>query len=204
MDFGRRGFLRSLVALGGTRRWSRLGWPSALLEASQTQSASSRANSQNRPKIAFRNVAAQAGITPLIICGAESKTSILEVNGTGCVWFDYNNDGYVDLYIVNGSTLEDFLNSSPSSRRTRNYLFRNNGDGTFTDVTRQAGVEGAGWGCGAVAADYDNDGNVDLFVYNYGPNILYRNNGDGTFSDVTAKAGVMGNNVWSGGAAFGD
>jgi hypothetical protein len=171
------------------------------------------ANSMNLPartaakassQVTFRNVAAEAGITPLIICGGRDKQSILEVNGTGCVWFDYNNDGYVDLYIVNGSTIEDMLDPSPSRPRARNYLFRNNGDGTFTDVTLQAGVEGKWWGCGAVAADYDNDGFVDLFVYNFGKNILYHNNGDGTFTDVTVKAGVAGDNVWSGGAAFGD
>lgn len=154
--------------------------------------------------ITFRNVASESGVTPLIICGGKEKRSILEVNGTGCVWFDYNNDGYVDLYIVNGSTLDDLLDPSGRSHRTQNYLYRNNGDGTFTDVTRAAGVEGKGWGCGAVAADYDNDGHVDLFVYNYGPNILYKNNGNGTFTDVTAHAGLAGDNVWSGGAAFGD
>jgi len=193
-----------MLALGGARRWPRLGWANTWLADSPTQSASSHADSPNPAKVTFQNVAAQAGITPLIICGAENKTSILEVNGTGCVWFDYNNDGYVDLYIVNGARLEDLLNPSRASGRTHNYLFRNNGDGTFTDVTRQAGVEGKGWGCGAVAADYNNDGNVDLFVYNYGPNILYHNNGNGTFTDVTATAGLAGHNVWSGGAAFGD
>jgi hypothetical protein len=133
------------------------------------------------------------------------KNYILEVYGSGCVWFDYNNDGYVDLYVVNGSTVENLLDPARVKNPPHNYLFRNNGDGTFTDVTRQAGVEGYGWGFGAVAADYNNDGFVDLFVYNYGPNILYKNNGDGTFTDVTAKAGVAGSQlVWSAGAAFGD
>jgi hypothetical protein len=157
------------------------------------------------PPVTFRDVAAEAGVTPLIVCGGKRKTSILEVNGTGCVWFDYNNDGYVDLYIVNGSTLDHMVNPSAAGAPPRNYLFRNNGDGTFTDVTLQAGAPGKGWGVGAVAADYNNDGFVDLFVYNYGPNVLYRNNGDGTFTDVTAKAGVAGDNIiWAGGAAFGD
>jgi enediyne biosynthesis protein E4 len=111
----------------------------------------------------------------------------------------------VDLYIVNGSTIENLLQPSQVKHRPHNYLFRNNGDGTFTDVTRQAGVEGHGWGFGAVAADYNNDGFQDLYVYNYGPNILYRNNGDGTFTDVTVEAGVAApHQIWSGGAAFGD
>src|SRR2546425_3583679 len=145
--------------------------------------------SPSRPKITFRNVAQEAGITPALVCGTPEKKYILEVNGTGCVWFDYNNDGYADLYIVNGSTMANLLNPG-RSEKPRNYLFRNNGDGTFTDVTERAGLPGAGWGNGALAADFDNDGNVDLLVTNFGPNILYKNNGDGTFTDVTAKAGL--------------
>ena len=161
--------------------------------------------SPNLPSITFSDVAPAAGINSVLTCGSREKNYILEVYGSGCVWLDYNNDGYVDLYIVNGSTVENLLSPSGSKNAPHNYLFRNNGDGTFTDVTRRAGVEGYGWGFGAVAADYNNDGFVDLFVYNYGPNILYRNNGDGTFTDVTAQAHVAGRNlVWSAGAAFGD
>src|SRR2546425_4176911 len=144
------------------------------------------------------------GSMPNSSAGPPKKEYILEVGGSGCVWFDYNNDGYVDLYIVNGSTVANLLNPGDIKDLPRNYLFRNNGDGTFTDVTRQAGVAGGGWGQGAVAADFNNDGYVDLFVTNFGPNILYRNNGDGTFADVTAKAGVGGGNIWHTGAAFGD
>ena len=140
----------------------------------------------------------------MLVCGSPEKKYIIEVNGTGCVWFDYNNDGYVDLYIVNGSTIANLLTPASVKSPPRNYLFRNNGDGTFTDVTRTAGVEGHGWGCGAVAADYNNDGWVDLFVYTYGKNILYKNKGDGTFADVTDHAGVAGDFSWSAGAAFGD
>lgn len=191
MKFPRRDFLRRALALGPA---------GALAGVSRGIGAPTGSNSA----ITFRNVAAEAGLTPLIICGGKDKQSILEVNGSGCVWFDYNNDGYVDLYIVNGSDLKYMLNPSLAGERPRNYLFRNNGDGTFTDVTLEAGVPGKGWGCGAVAADYNNDGFVDLFVYNYGPNILYRNNGNGTFTDVTSHAGLAGDNIWSGGAAFGD
>ena len=163
------------------------------------------ANANASSKITFRNVAQEAGITPTLTCGNATKNYIVEVYGSGCLWFDYNNDGYTDLYIVNGSTLENLLHPAAVKHPPRNYLFRNNGDGTFTDVTLQAGVPGYGWGVGAVAADYNNDGFVDLFVYNFGPNILYRNNGDGTFTDVTAQAGLAGSQlVWSGGAAFGD
>jgi hypothetical protein len=155
--------------------------------------------------VMFRDVAAEAGITPILTCGTTEKNYILEVYGSGCVWFDYNNDGYTDLYIVNGSTIQNLLHPAAVKNPPRNYLFRNNGDGTFSDVTHQAQVPGCGWGVGAVAADYNNDGYVDLFVYNFGTNILYRNNGDGTFTDVTIQAGVAGKNlVWSAGAAFGD
>jgi hypothetical protein len=201
LGFPRREFLQWLAGAGMLGRG---GFFKPLEVCANSMNLPARTAAKASSQVTFRNVAAEAGITPLIICGGRDKQSILEVNGTGCVWFDYNNDGYVDLYIVNGSTIEDMLDPSPSRPRARNYLFRNNGDGTFTDVTLQAGVEGKWWGCGAVAADYDNDGFVDLFVYNFGKNILYHNNGDGTFTDVTVKAGVAGDNVWSGGAAFGD
>lgn len=165
----------------------------------------SGASSLTPPGILFRDRAEDAGITPILTSGSLEKNYILEVYGSGCVWFDYNNDGYVDLYIVNGSTVENLLDPVRVKNPPRNYLFRNNGDGTFMDVTPQAGVEGRGWGFGTCAADYNNDGFVDLFVYNFGKNILYRNNGDGTFTDVTAQAGVAGDNLaWSAGAAFGD
>jgi hypothetical protein len=193
----RRDFLTQSLSVLTSPAWRGLSGAAAS-EASQSVSSS-----PSRPKITFRDVAAEAGITPKLVCGAADKKYILEVNGSGCVWFDYNNDGYVDLYIVNGSTIPNLLDRAVRDR-PRNYLFRNNGDGTFTDVTLRAGVEGAGWGNGAVAADYNNDGFVDLFVYNFGKNILYRNNGDGTFTDVSVQAGVVGGNVWSGGAAFAD
>ena len=172
-----------------------------------SDSLSSRAsdNPAASSPVIFRDVAAEAGITPILTCGTPEKNYILEVYGSGCVWFDYDNDGYTDLYIVNGSTIQNLLHPAAVKNPPRNYLFRNNGDGTFTDVTHQAQVPGHGWGVGAVAADYNNDGYVDLFVYNFGTNILYRNNGDGTFTDVTIQAGVAGKNlVWSAGAAFGD
>ena len=173
--------------------------------ASPNHVSSDSQNSSPSSPVVFRDVAQEAGITPTLICGNPEKNYILEVYGSGCVWFDYNNDGYTDLYIVNGSTIQNLLHPASVNNPPRNYLFRNNGDGTFTDVTHQARVPGYGWGVGAVAADYNNDGFVDLFVYNFGSNILYRNNGDGTFTDVTAHAGVGGKElVWSAGAAFGD
>ncbi|MBI1922784.1 CRTAC1 family protein [Candidatus Poribacteria bacterium] len=125
--------------------------------------------------------------------------------GSGAAFFDYNNDGDIDLYIVNGADPDgsgsrfarDFTAPVPPT----NVLYRNNGDGTFTDVTPQAGVGHTGYGVGCAAADYDNDGYRDLYVTNYGPNVLYHNNGDGTFTDVTQKAGV-GDSRWSTSCAF--
>ncbi len=201
----RRGFLTRVIALLTSAAQGRKLWGKALNSQGGGRNLAPTEVTSSSSKIHFRDVAREAGITPTLTSGSLEKKYILEVYGSGCVWFDYNNDGYVDLYIANGSTLENLANPAGVKDRPRNYLFRNNGDGTFTDVTRQAGVEGYGWGFGAVAADYNNDGFVDLFVYNYGPNILYRNNGNGTFTDVTARAGVAGKQlVWSAGAAFGD
>ncbi len=205
VEDSRRRFLAQLLGLLASSINLRSVWGSPHYAPGYRATSASQKGSSTSTRISFHDVARKAGIAPTLVCGNVDKKYILEVYGSGCVWFDYNNDGYVDLYVVNGSTIENLLNPSHVKAPPHNYLFRNNGDGTFTDVTHQAGVEGHGWGFGAVAADYNNDGFVDLFVYNYGPNILYRNNGDGTFTDVTASAGVAGNNlVWSAGAAFGD
>ncbi|MBI1927333.1 VCBS repeat-containing protein, partial [Candidatus Poribacteria bacterium] len=120
--------------------------------------------------------------------------------GSGAGFADYDNDGDLDLYIVNNPGP---LHAKVTANSPGNVLYRNNGDGTFTDVTAKAGVGDRGYGMGCVWGDYDNDGDLDLYVTNYGPNVLYRNNGNGTFTDVTAAAGV-GDARWSTGAAFGD
>ena len=150
----------------------------------------------------FEDVAREAGIHANIICGSPEKRSILEVNGTGACWFDYDNDGLVDLYLVNGSTVSDLGSGKP--RPQRNYLYRNNGDGTFSDRTEASRVQGLGWGQGCVAADYDNDGHTDLLVTNFGPNELFRNNGDGTFDEVAEAAGIGLTSTWHAGASFAD
>ncbi len=165
------------------------------------------ASSEPRPaasKVLFRDVAAAAGITPLIICGAKDKSHILEVNGSGAAWFDYDNDGLTDLFIANGSTIENLLKPPAPGQGPRNYLFRNLGNGSFEERASRAGVAAAGWGNAVVAADYDNDGKVDLLVTNFGPNVLFRNNGDGTFKDVTKQAGIAAGDIWHTGAAYGD
>lgn len=136
--------------------------------------------------------------------GEQKLSSIMEATGSGCVWFDYNNDGLLDLYVLSGRYIEGVTNhSKPDGMDATNHLYRNNGDGTFTDVTAQAGVAGTGFAMGVTAGDYDNDGYEDLYVTNWNSAILYHNNGDGTFTDVTEKAGVQ-NHHFGVGAAFVD
>jgi hypothetical protein len=138
------------------------------------------------------DVTAEAGITFVHSVGDDDMDNLIESNAAGCAFFDYDNDGDLDIYFVNGSYTEGV--SGVRGRRNRgrltNALYRNNGDGTFTDVTTQAGVGDKGLGMGVAMADYDNDGDRDLLVTNYGPNVFYRNNGDGTFSDITSLAGL--------------
>ncbi|MBV8114876.1 MAG: CRTAC1 family protein [Silvibacterium sp.] len=132
--------------------------------------------------------------------GNPNKKFIIEANGSGVGLIDYDNDGWLDIYLVNGST-EDAINGKAAPPHAA--LFHNNHDGTFTDVAAKAGVTNDRWGFGVAIGDFDNDGWPDIFVANYGKNRLYRNNHDGTFTDVAEKAGVtLGN--WSSGATFGD
>ena len=139
----------------------------------------------------YEDISDRAGINFRHSFGEKKLSSIMEATGSGCVWFDYNNDGLLDLYVLSGRYMEGVTKfSKPDGTDATNHLYRNNGDGTFTDVTMQAGVPGKDFGMGATAGDYDNDGREDLYITNYQSSILYHNNGDGTFTDVTAKAGV--------------
>ena len=148
--------------------------------------------------VTFTDVTKASGITFSHVSSPDKKY-ILESMSGGVAVFDVDNDGLLDIYLVNSPTVA----SAGDARAARSELWRNRGDGTFADVTDKAGVGYPGWGMGAVAADFDNDGWNDLYVTCFGPNHLYRNNGDGTFTDVTAKAGV-GDPRWSTGAAFAD
>ncbi len=156
---------------------------------------------QDLPGLA--DVTRQAGITFVHDVGDGDMDNIIESNGAGCAFFDYDGDGDLDIYLVNGAYVEGV--SGVRGRRNKdkltNALYRNNGDGTFTDVTAQAGVGDKGMGMGVSIADYDNDGDQDLFVANYGPNALYQNNGDGTFTNVARAAGI-GNALSALGSAF--
>jgi hypothetical protein len=154
-------------------------------------------------KVQFVEVSHQAGIDSFHdVTGGPQKDYIPEAKGGGVAVFDYNGDGWPDIFLVSGATFEE-LENSKAPHPHRNKLFRNNKDGTFTDVTEAAGLTSWGWGMAAAAADYDNDGCIDLYVTYYGQNKLYHNNCNGTFTDVTAKAGVAAGG-WSAGAAWGD
>ena len=152
--------------------------------------------------VSFLNVARESGLNAKTIYGGEHKNKyLLETTGCGVAFYDYDNDGWLDIFLVNGTRLEGF----PAGSEPTSHLFRNNRDGTFTDVTAKAGVAHSGWGQGVCVGDYDNDGWDDLFVTYFGKNVLYHNNGDGTFTDVSQKAGVAGKGTrWNTGCAFVD
>ncbi|HXP16798.1 MAG TPA: CRTAC1 family protein [Terriglobales bacterium] len=154
------------------------------------------------PPIAnFTDVAEKAGLTMTnVFGGTDTKKYILETTGTGVAIFDYDNDGWPDIFLVNGTTLEGF----PAGKGPTSHLYRNNHDGTFTDVTAKAGLIATGWGQGVCVGDYDNDGWEDLYVTYYGKNRLYHNQG-GVFADVSEAAGVAGTGkAWGTGCAFVD
>src|SRR5262245_21496179 len=161
---------------------SRYLWPILLL----TNLASAPSNNR-QPSVRFADVAERAGLTFRSTSGSPQKKYLLEVMSGGVAWIDYNRDGRPDLYFVNGGRWDDLLSGK---RSVSNALYRNDGNGTFTDVTRKARVGGASWGMGVAVGDYDNDGWPDLYVCNYGPNVLYWNNGDGSFNDCTEYASV--------------
>ena len=148
----------------------------------------------------FKNTAREAGLTAMTIFGGkETNKYLLETTGCGVAVLDFDADGWLDLFFVNGSVLEGF----PGGGAPTNHLYRNKRDGTFEDVTARAGLAQSGWGQGACSGDYDNDGYDDLFVTYWGQNRLYRNRTDGTFEDVTVAAGLQTKKPrWGAGCAF--
>jgi enediyne biosynthesis protein E4 len=170
-----------------------------------------QAKTPAKPIADFTDVAEKAGLTVQnIFGGIETKKYIIETTGTGVAIFDYDNDGWPDIFLVNGTRLEGTrlegtrLDGLPSGPAPSNHLYRNNHDGTFTDVTAKSGLTATGWGQGVCVGDYDNDGWEDLYVTYYGKNRLYHN-ASGVFTEVAEKAGVAGSGkAWGSGCAFVD
>src|SRR5271165_6699808 len=199
MNFPRRRFLgSSLVVLGST-----------LLDALTTPlwKWNHRLVLQSTPPatltspVQFVDVGREAGLnTPNVWGGAEHKRYIIEAKGSGIAFFDYDQDGWLDIYLTNGTRLGE---PWPAGQAPTSHLYKNNRDGTFTDVTEKSGLARTGWQTGVCVGDYDNDGWDDLFCCFWGHNILFRNNGDGTFTDVTHKAGLDQKQVrWGAGCTF--
>jgi hypothetical protein len=191
------------------REFARLGLSSALAYsrkglvgqgvATHTAKPLPRGAPTGRPFHAhFVDVAAEAGLRePVIYGGVDAKKYILESTGCGCAFIDYDNDGWMDLFILCGTRLE----GAPEG--TTNRLYKNNRDGTFTDVTERAGLHRVGWASGVCIGDYNNDGFDDIFCTYFGQNVLYRNNGDGTFTDITRSAGLWSDEQrWGAGCSF--
>ncbi len=187
-------FLISLVAIGSLYA----GQASALAQAAGTKSAEQASSvgqaAGSSSTIRFEDASDKAGINFVHSFGSAQLGSLLEGTGAGCVWLDYNNDGLPDLYVVNGRPLDDSVHPHPLKVKPdplpHNHLYRNDGNGRFTDVTDKAGLNPDMYAVAVTAADYDNDGFVDLLVTGYGKTILYHNDGNGHFTDVTAKAGI--------------
>ena len=152
-----------------------------------------------QPTVRFTDITREAGIDFHHVNGASPDKHLVETMGSGGLFFDFDNNGWLDVFLVDGGSLAD----PTIARRARHRLYRNRGDATFDDVTGRSGIVQGDFGMGACAGDVDNDGWIDLYVTSFGPNALYRNRGDGTFVDVTRASGV-GTPVWSAGCAFAD
>src|ERR1700738_1743926 len=179
-------------------------WPAAVIlmfgGTAPSQGAAQKVD-ENKSIANFVDIAEKAGLTAVnVFGGVDTKKYIIETTGTGVAIFDYDNDGWPDIFIVNGTTLEGF----PAKQVPTNHLYHNNHDGTFADVTTKAGLTATGWGQGVCVGDYDNDGWEDLYVTYYGKNRLYHND-HGVFTDVAEKAGVAGTGkAWGTGCGFVD
>jgi len=174
-----------------------------LLSRAQMASRGVRALARGKPSglpfhCRLTDVAPAAGLTsPVIYGGLDRWAYIVEATGCGIAFLDYDNDGWLDIFVLSGTRWE----GAPAG--TTNRLYRNNRDGTFTDVTARAGLTRTGWASGVTVADYNNDGFEDIFITYWGHNVLYRNNGDGTFTDVTREAGLWSDEIrWGTGCSF--
>src|ERR1700680_4504899 len=201
MNLPRRHFLgSSLVVLGSTLLDALTTPPRKGKNPAVLQSASVSNPAATSP-VVFVDVAREAGLTIPNVWGAtDHKSYIIEAKGSGIAFFDYDNDGWLDIYLTNGTRLGE---KSPEGKDTTSRLFKNNRSGTFTNVSEKSGLARTGWQTGVCVGDYDNDGWDDLFCCFWGHNILFHNNGDGTFTDVTRKAGVYDEQIrWGSGCTW--
>jgi hypothetical protein len=199
----RRRFLGSSLFLFGSALTEALAEPLWRWKDTELlQAATGKPTSKTEPSpVQFVDVAQQAELTiPNVWGGVDHKRSIIEAKGSGIAFFDYDHDGWLDIYLTNGDRLDTHW---PAGKAPTSHLYKNNRDGTFTDVTEKSGLGVTGWQTGVCVGDYNNDGWDDLFCCFWGHNILFRNNGDGTFTDVTRKAGLYQNQVrWGAGCTF--
>ena len=198
MHASRRGFLGSSLVVLGSPLLDALATPLSKWRSSLVVEA---ATDPSPVGVKFIDVAERAGLTvPNVWGGVDRKRIIIETKGSGLAFFDYDNDGWLDIYLSNGSRLD--AHWAPGEAPTT-HLYKNNRDGTFTDVTAKSRIGRSGWQTGVCVGDYDNDGWDDLFCTFWGHNILFHNNGDGTFTDVTRKAGLgSGKGRWGTGCSF--
>jgi hypothetical protein len=204
MNLPRRHFLGSSLLAFSSTLMDALTTPLSKWRRSlvlQSAAAANAPGANATSAVQFVDVAREAGLNvPNVWGGVDHKRYIIEAKGSGLAFFDYDNDGWLDIYLTNGTRLDEKWapGKSPTSQ-----LFRNNRDGTFTNVTEKSGLARTGWQTGVCVGDYDNDGWDDLFCCFWGHNILFHNNGDGTFSDVTGKAGLYNEQVrWGAGCTF--
>jgi hypothetical protein len=199
MNFPRRRLLGSSLFVLGSTLLETLTTP--LWRWNDSELARAAIAEPSISPVQFVDVASQAGLTvPNVWGGVDHKRSIIEAKGSGIAFFDYDNDGWLDIYLTNGSRLD--ANWAAAVAPT-SHLYKNNRNGTFTDVTAKSGLGRTGWQTGVCVGDYDNDGWDDLFCCFWGHNILFRNNGDGTFADVTHKAGLAQESArWGAGCTF--
>ncbi|MBI1940000.1 MAG: CRTAC1 family protein [Acidobacteria bacterium] len=203
MKFSRRHFLGSSAILLGSQLMDALTTPLWRWPGTPRLRAATVQDTERPSPVIFVDVAKEAGLTvPNVWGGVTSKKYIIEAKGSGLAFFDYDNDGWLDIYLTNGIRFDETYTpeNAPAS-----HLFKNNRDGTFTDVTARSGLARTAWQTGVCVGDYDNDGWDDLFCCFWGHNILFHNNGDGSFTDVTKKAGLYEERVrWGSGCTWVD
>jgi hypothetical protein len=199
MNLLRRRFLGSSLVVLGSTLLDALTTPLWKWKGAGVLKVSASANPTSA--VTFIDVAREAGLTAVNVWGGiDHKRSIIEAKGSGIAFFDYDNDGWLDIYLTNGTR---FDTKWPTGQAPTSHLYKNNRDGTFTDVTEKSGLASTGWQTGVCVGDYDNDGWDDLFCCFWGHNILFHNNGDGTFTDVTRKAGLYKEEVrWGAGCTW--